>query len=902
MRLLCFKSSLLLFFLLVFKSFAFDMAAYYKKNVPEELLKLYDYVIVNVEDITPGILKNYNKKLVAYISIEEADKGSKISYKKDWIIGKNRNWDSSVLDLRKKDYQEFLLKKIKNLRKKEVKSFFFDTLDSYQLVLKDKDWQSYEKALADFIIKVKKTYPDCKIFLNRGFEVFDRVYKYIDGVIVESLFRGYDGKKYYEVSNEDRKWLIDKLNYIKSKNIPVIVIDYVKPNEKKLARKIAKRIGDLGFTPYVTDKDLSTIGVSNIELFPRKVLVIYSSKYDVIYSDAHRLIQTPLEYFGYEADLKTPQQAMKLTHAVDRYAGIVVWLENNLIKDYDKFYKWILKRVKNKNKILFINYFGFPLTDRYLNPLGISILKNKADPFSKNKIVFKDKIVGFEDQVPLNIQSDILLKVKNGKPLLILKNDKNQVFHPIAITNWGGYLLRDYSLVDLRDITGDVKWIVNPFEILKKALRLKPFPSPDFTTENGMRVFFSHVDGDGSVSLSEIYPGKFASAVIRDEVLKKYKIPIGVSFVEAEIMAYGVYPQYSKKAMKIAKSIYALDNVEPASHTFSHPFKWRKLIKYEGKYEKDIPKGYNLRVPNYKFSFYREIVGSVKNLSKLCPPGKKVKLIFWSENCNPSEKVLKMTYENNLLNINNGDTYITKDHPFLSLVAPAGIRKGKYYQIFDGAQDENVYTYGFTRDFWRFKKVIETFELTDKPRRLKPIDIYYHYYSGTKLASLNALKEVYNYVLSQDVIPMKVSEYILKALDFYKSIVAKKGDYWIIKTDKNLRTVKVPKNFGYPNLAKSKGVIGFYPYNDQLYISLDGMGDYKLLFTKEKPKQVYIKQSNARVEKVYKNSFKLKGYLPVKVVFGNFKNCKLKTKYRYKRDKNIFLFNKKEIEFKIECK
>ncbi|RMA97662.1 endo alpha-1,4 polygalactosaminidase [Hydrogenothermus marinus] len=897
MKLLCYKDKLVILFALIIMSEAFskNLAFYYDKDVPEELLKVYDYVVVNVEDISKNVLKKYNKKLVAYISIEEVS--DKTKAKKEWILGKNKNWDSLVTDIRNKDYRKSLLNKIKNFRKEGINSFFFDTLDSYQLALKKKDWKSYENALANFIIEVKKQFPNSKIFLNRGFEVFDKVYPYINGVVAESLFRGYNGKNYYEVSKEDRKWLINKLNYIKSKNIPVYVIDYVKPNEKNLARKLAEKIEKLGFIPYITNKDLSIIGLSNFEIFPRKVLVIYKTKDDVAYSNAHRLIQMPLEYLGYVADLKTPKEAMQLKHTIDRYAGMVVWLENDIVKNYDKFYNWILKRIKNGNKILFLGYFGFPETQRYLKPLGLTAENNKAGFFSKNKVIFQDKIVGFEEKPPLNITPDSLIKTNKGKPLLILKNSKNQEFHPITITPWGGYVLEQYLTVDVGDI---IKWIPNPFELLKRSLRLKPFPAPDFTTENGMRVLFSHIDGDGSVSLCEFCPTKkFAMEVIRDEILKKYKIPIGVSFIEAEIMPYGVYPQYSKKAIEVAKSIYALDNVEPASHTFSHPFKWMEISKLKDKNE--IPEGYNLKIPNYKFSLYREIVDSVKNLSKLCPPNKKVNILYWSGDCNPPKKALKIAYEHNILNINGGDTYITKDRPFLSLVAPAGLKRGEYYQIYDGEQNEELYTDDFTKNFWGYKKVIETFQLTDKPRRLKPIDIYYHFFSGTKLASLNALKEVYNYALKQDVIPMKVSEYILKVLDFYHSAIAKEGDYWIIKTDKNLRTLKVPKGFGYPNLETSKGVIGFYPYNDQLYISLDGSGNYKIKFTENRPNQTYIKQTNARIKKVNKNEFSLKGYQPVKVIFNKLQNCKIYTKNKYKKIKNMLIFNTEKVEFKLEC-
>jgi TM1410 hypothetical-related protein. len=41
---------------------------------------------------------------------------------------------------------------------------------------------------------VKKTFPDKKIILNRGFEVVPQVKDYIDAVVAESLFHGLDTK------------------------------------------------------------------------------------------------------------------------------------------------------------------------------------------------------------------------------------------------------------------------------------------------------------------------------------------------------------------------------------------------------------------------------------------------------------------------------------------------------------------------------------------------------------------------------------------------------------------------------------------------------------------------------------------------------------------------------------
>ena len=72
-------------------------------------------------------------------------------------------------------------------------------------------------------------------------------------------------------------------------------------------------------------------------------------------------------------------------------------------------------------------------------------------------------------------------------------------------------------------------------------------------------------------------------------------------------------------------------------------------------------------------------------------------------------------------------------------VAAMGIRKGPYFQVYAPNQNENVYTNHFTGPLYGYERVIETFLLTERPYRLKPVNIYFHTYSASRRASLEAL-------------------------------------------------------------------------------------------------------------------------------------------------------------------
>jgi len=238
-----------------------------------------------------------------------------------------------------------------------------------------------------------------------------------------------------------------------------------------------------------------------------------------------------------------------------------------------------------------------------------------------------------------------------------------------AITNWGGFISDGVLMTSLNR---DNLWIVNPFKLIKESLRLKDFPIPDPTTENGKRLFFSHLDGDAIMSKAEWDSDKFDAEVIYEEILKKYDLPLSVSIIEGEVAPYGLYPDISPKLEEIAKKIFKLPNVEGATHTFSHPFFWGEVRK-----NRLLDDKHRLKVKNYdNFSIDREIGGSLKYINeKLMPPGKKAKTIFWSGDCLPRANALEYVHKNNILNMNGGDTTIVDKTPWISLIAPTRCKK-----------------------------------------------------------------------------------------------------------------------------------------------------------------------------------------------------------------------------------
>jgi hypothetical protein len=268
--------------------------------------------------------------------------------------------------------------------------------------------------------------------------------------------------------------------------------------------------------------------------------------------------------------------------------------------------------------------------------------------------------------------------------------------------------------------------------------------------------------------------------------------------------------------------MFKLPHIEIGNHTYSHPFLWDQSTLH-GIFKDNDEAAYNLNIPGYTMDLTREIVGSTAYIrERLAPAGKPVRILQWTGDTAPNAEALEITERAGLLNINGGDTSITRANPSLTAVGALGIRKKGYLQVYAPITNENIYTNLWRGPFYGFERAIETFEMTDKPRRIKPVGIYYHVYSASKQAGLKALHKVYAWALTHPLHPVYTSEFIAKVKDFEGVAIAREGQGWRVRGDGHLRTLRLPPALGTPDLQASTGVAGFRPGAEGLYVSLSG--------------------------------------------------------------------------------
>ncbi len=258
--------------------------------------------------------------------------------------------------------------------------------------------------------------------------------------------------------------------------------------------------------------------------------------------------------------------------------------------------------------------------------------------------------------------------------------------------------------------------------------------------------------------------------------------------------------------------MFSLPNVEVASHGYAHPLVWQT-----GKVA--VP------VPGYLYSPQTETAGSIEKINALLNDlglSKKVNLYQWTGDCRPTVLAMESLDATGIANINGGDTQFDRMHDSYAFVSPLSIVRGGHRQIYTGATNENIYTNSWRGPYYGFEQVIHTFENTGSPIRIKPINVYYHFYSGERLASLNALKKVYDWALSQNVFAIPASMYSRIAADFFKVQIEKiRDDFFRVTHNGALKTIRFDDESRYVDMGASRGVIGFKHEGKTLYVALD---------------------------------------------------------------------------------
>jgi hypothetical protein len=603
------------------------------------------------------------------------------------------------------------------------------------------------------------------------------------------------------------------------------------------------------------------------------LIALFDSTYeqDSAVSAVHQLAAMPLNHLGLVLKYHDIKDGLPPLHEMDGVRGVITWFRTDPMDDPATFLNWAGSVIDSGRKFVVIGSLNVdrdrkgrttPLAsiNRFWGKLGLRQKNEWAAITYDWKIQHKNpEIVDFERELrevlpPFNIMARIDARARSHF-VVRFGDDSGTDSHLVVTHPNGGYVAEGFMHYSTTESRGR-QWYVNPFAFFSEAFATSDLPKPDTTTISGRRIFYSHVDGDGWRNLTEIPPYRqqrsLASEVIQKEVLEAFRdLPVTVAPIAGDLD-----PNWhgTERTLEIARSIFNLPHVEAGSHTYAHPLDWkalgetrashierhsqswtRSLLKYfqqffgqrsavaaeyggfDARYEQPI--SYTVE----PFDLDREIRGSVDFINGILPSGKRVRLIQWSGNTRPFEAAIEAANAAGVKNLNGGDSRFDNEYYSYGWVSPIGRHVGKQRQIYSSNSNENTYTDLWTDRFFGFRYLLSTLENTETPIRVKPHNIYFHMYSGEKLAGLTAVIENFRYAALQEIAPVTASHFAAIADGFFTTQISVIGDrQWRVSNRGELQTIRFDHAaLERVDFARSSGVLGQRHYQGSLYVALD---------------------------------------------------------------------------------
>ncbi|MDR1745119.1 MAG: hypothetical protein LBS30_05115, partial [Planctomycetota bacterium] len=549
----------------------------------------------------------------------------------------------------------------------------------------------------------------------------------------------------------------------------------------------------------------------------RRVLGIYNGmdeeRGDPLATSIHTFLEKPLNHLGLTVDYADVNRPLP---DFSPYAGIVVWISSYRIEQPERFLPWLLEAMDAGVKVVLPagiqapeNTDGEPvdagLVAEVLNRFGLRALPaslgEKADPLrvhDPRPEFFSHETTAFSGQLTYPVYRtarpgvDVWRRIERAA-------DPEEHTIGVVVGQAGGWAMTStllYFAVGVPGTAYRVAWNINPIDFLEHALDCSEPPRPDVTTFWGARGAFSHVDVDGAYNMSQPDvpgPSRFALEVCLEEIWEKCPYPTTLGLIACEYDP-GIDPRFihdgdtieetlvrppmawerpqrevAAELRRILGKIAPLPWIQYGCHGYAHPLFWRELTP-----------SYAIR--GYKVSYESETRDAVEYLDRhVLPPGKKVELFQWTGDCDPPEEPLDILDGMGIAHINGGDPLYDARQDSLYYVCPLSVPKGGHRQIYTAGSNENIYSEGWTGYKGAYNHVVATFERSESPIRLLPVNIYYHVFPAERLAGYLAIRNAYDWAAKQELCWITAAEYVRAAEAFFPVRIGRLagGGWWV---------------------------------------------------------------------------------------------------------------------------
>jgi len=242
------------------KQVLFTYGDFYPKDVSGYEIVVLESAHFDSEDIE--FLKQQNNTVLAYVSLGEVNESAAhFPHLKDFTLGRNKLWNSHILDIENEKTRESLMNIFEYNMKKGLDGMFLDNIDNYTVF-----GPTPEKiqALLDFLQTVKITFPEIYLMQNAGISIIEDTHPYIDSVAKESVVTDFDfqNKKYQLREEKVYTSLLNELKKVYTNyQVPVILIEYA--DTRKLKKAIEQKLEENPWTYFIGKIDLQSIPDKN---------------------------------------------------------------------------------------------------------------------------------------------------------------------------------------------------------------------------------------------------------------------------------------------------------------------------------------------------------------------------------------------------------------------------------------------------------------------------------------------------------------------------------------------------------------------------------------------------------------------------------------------------------------
>ncbi|MBA4356229.1 MAG: hypothetical protein C0405_00720 [Desulfovibrio sp.] len=237
---------------------------------PEEYGR-FDLVVLDGVKHPPLARKGPGKPLLlGYVSVGESDPTGPtwmLAQNQSFIVGKNENWGTLVIDMRSPKWQGILLDiVIPKVLAQGFDGIFLDTIDSALALAEGKDAAKYKgmrASILEFLRRLRVRFPDIHICMNRGLGLLPEAAPIINSLLIEDLSFEYDfaRQEYQAVTPQVRQALVAaaRKGLAANPGLTVLTLDYAKPDQKERISEAISYSRSKGFVPYVSTLGLDTI-------------------------------------------------------------------------------------------------------------------------------------------------------------------------------------------------------------------------------------------------------------------------------------------------------------------------------------------------------------------------------------------------------------------------------------------------------------------------------------------------------------------------------------------------------------------------------------------------------------------------------------------------------------------